>query len=399
MGLTVNELKALSCKDGQKQTKFFDGNGLYLLVKNTGSKLWRFRYKYAGKHKEMALGKYPSIPLKTARDLAGEARLLLINGTDPMESRLKNKKALKSPDKLFYKISLDWWDSQRVELAWSDDYTTKVSRLISNDLKVLHKHPIENIDVHQIISVLKTVAAAGSPKKASLIKSILDRVFKYALANGIDLSNPIIHIDLKNMGLKVTPVKSFAAITDKGKLAKLIEDIDSNQSGDFCTVEALKLIPKIFLRPNEIRYLEWNFVDFDDRLIRIPASNMKSNRDHLVPMAKQVISQLQYIKTMTGYSKYVFPSQTNGSNPISKNVLTNSLRRLGYPADIMSAHGFRATASTTLNEQHWDENAIEVQLAHLIGTKTSQAYNRSKLLAVRKKMMQAWADFLDSLKS
>jgi integrase len=181
-------------------------------------------------------------------------------------------------------------------------------------------------------------------------------------------------------------------------LGQLIRDIDKTDSGSYCTVEALKLIPRLFLRPKEIRCLKWEYVDFEQKLLVIPAEDMKRGREHLVPLAEQVIRQLKSVQEVTGYSPYVFPSQRSSDKPLSKNVMTNRLRDLGYSADVMSAHGFRSTASTILHEQGWHHDVIEAQLAHLTGTATSRAYNRSIHLAERKKMMQSWADQLDALR-
>ena len=154
----------------------------------------------------------------------------------------------------------------------------------------------------------------------------------------------------------------------------------------------------MFLRPVEVRALKWSYVDFDDDLIVLPADEMKKARDHLVPISKQVKEQLLLLKQHTGYSAYLFPNQKDSSKYLSKNVLTNRLRELGYPADVVSAHGFRSTASTILNENGWDENFIEIQLSHLIGTSSSRPYNRAKYLKQRRKMMQWWSDYLESLK-
>jgi integrase len=210
-------------------------------------------------------------------------------------------------------------------------------------------------------------------------------------------SNPAQGLPLGDIIKPLPPVKHRAAIVKPNELAQLIRDIDISQSGNYCTIEALKLIPRVFLRPTEIRNLKWEYIDFDDLLIRIPAETMKKNREHLVPISKQVALHLKEIKAVTGYSQLVFPNQRDSSKPMSKNVLTNRLRDLGYPADVMSAHGFRSTASTILHEKGWNSEVIEVQLAHLTGTATSRAYNRSLYLAERKKLMQEWANYLDEL--
>ncbi len=189
-----------------------------------------------------------------------------------------------------------------------------------------------------------------------------------------------------------------AAITKPKELAQLISDIDKTDKGSYCTAQALKLIPRLFLRPVEIRSLKWEYIDFEQKMMIIPAQEMKRKREHLVPLAKQVSEHLKSIRDYTGYSQYVFPNERDASKPLSKNVLTNLLRNLGYSADVMSAHGFRSSASTILHEQGWNSEIIETQLAHLTGTATSRAYNRSMYLIERKKMMQAWADYLDALK-
>ena len=177
-----------------------------------------------------------------------------------------------------------------------------------------------------------------------------------------------------------------------------MRDIQKWDKGAYSTVQSLKLIPYIFLRPKEIMRLRWEYVDFEAGLIRLPNSEMKKDRDHTVPMARQVLELLKEIQLMTGYSPYVFPSSRNSQKPMSKNVITNALRSMGYGSDVMCGHGFRSTASTLLHEQNWEHDLIETQLAHLTGSATSRAYDRSMYLADRTKMMQAWADYLDGLR-
>ncbi|WP_233218516.1 site-specific integrase [Photobacterium sp. GB-210] len=243
------------------------------------------------------------------------------------------------------------------------------------------------------------IEKSGNPKKAPNILAVINRIFAYALAHRLTRTNPAQSLSLRDILKPLPKVKNRPAIVKPVELAQLIQDIDQTDTGSFCTVEALKLIPRVFLRPKEIRHLKWDFIDFEAKLIRIPAEDMKREREHLVPMAHQVCEQLRLVKEITGYSTYVFPSIRDGSKPISKNVMTNRLRDLGYPSDVMSAHGFRSTASTILHEQGWQHDLIEVQLAHLIGSATARAYNRSLYLSERKKMMQGWADYLDELGS
>ena len=396
MPLTAQEVKNISCPDDKTQIKRSDGNSLFLLVKSNGSKLWRLRYRHAGKYQEMALGKYPSISLGEARKLAEEARASLIHGINPMDERRERKRAkTTSKDKLFETIALKWWEQQKD--SWSADHAARIKRWLLIDSKTICTLHIEEIDAGHITELMLAIEAAGTPKKAPNILAVINRVFGYALAHRLTRNNPAQGLPLGDILKPLPPVKHRAAIVKPKELAQLIRDIDTTESGNYCTVEALKLIPRVFLRPTEIRNLKWDYIDFDGRLIRIPAEAMKKGREHIIPMAQQVTDQLKEIKAVTGYSELVFPNQIDSNKPMSKNVLTNRLRDLGYPADVMSAHGFRSTASTILHEKGWNHEVIEVQLAHLTGTATSRAYNRSLYLAERTKLMQEWADYLDEL--
>lgn len=395
MPLTALEIKSISCPEDKKQIKRFDGNGLFLLIKSNGSKLWRMRYKFSSTHKEIALGQYPTIPLVEARKLAEEARVLLMKGINPSDERRERKRSHSVTDRQFNVIALKWWEQQKD--SWSADHQARVKRLIIIDCKSLSTLIIDKIDAGHITEVMLSIEASGSPKKAPVILAIINRIFGYALAHRLTRNNPAQGLPLKDIIKPLKKVRSHSAIINPIELGNLIHDIDMTISGTFCTVEALKLIPRLFLRPKEIRGLKWAYVDFSEKLIRIPAQEMKKDRDHLVPLSKQVLKQLEYIYTVTSYSVYVFPNSRNSNSPISKNVMTNRLRDLGYAADVMSAHGFRGTASTILHEQGWSHDAIEVQLAHLTGSNTSRAYNRAIYLPERKKMMQTWSDYLQEL--
>lgn len=395
MPLTAQEIKSICCPEDKKQIKKFDAKGLFLLVKSNNSKLWRMRYRFSGKHKEIALGQYPEIPLVEARRLAEEARVLLMKGINPSDERRERKRSHSVTDRLFNVIALKWWEQQKD--AWSTDHQARVKRFITIDCKSLSSLLIEKIDAGHITEVMLSIEASGSPKKAPVILSVINRIFGYALAHRLTRNNPAQGLPLKDIIKPLKKVRSHSAIINPIELGNLIHDIDMTISGTFCTAEALKLIPRVFLRPKEIRGLKWEYVDFTEKLIRIPAQEMKKDRDHLVPLSKQVIKQLEYIYVETRYSPYVFPNSRDSSKPMSKNVMTNRLRDLGYSADVMSAHGFRSTASTILHEQGWSHDAIEVQLAHLTGSNTSRAYNRAIYLPERKKMMQTWSDYLEEL--
>jgi len=395
MKLTALEVKSMVCPENKKQIKKSDGNGLFLLVKSNGSKLWRMRFKYASKHQELAFGKYPLVTLSKARELTKEARLLLAQGINPTTERRERKKKSNPKERIFQSVALKWWEQQKG--SWTIEYQVRVKRWIIQDTKDIANISIEEIDAGHITELMLSIEGSGALTKAPNILSIINRIFGYALAHRLTRTNPAQGLPLRDIIKPLPKVKHRSAITNPTELAKLIYDIDKTESGSFCTIEALKLIPRIFLRPKEIRELKWEYVDFEDRIIRIPAVDMKRGREHLIPMCSQVFDQLTMVKSMTGYSRYVFPNDRDSNKPLSKNVMTNRLRALGYSADVVSAHGFRSTASTLLHEQGWNHDVIETQLAHLIGTATSRAYNRSIYLSERKIMMQEWANYLDKL--
>ena len=372
MSLTAQEIKACRCPSDKKSIKKYDANGLYLLIKNNNSKLWRFRFKYAGKHQEMSLGKYPTITLQNARKMAEKARISLMEGINPMLERKRLKRINEHSDRAFSVIALKWWKLQKD--SWSADHASRVKRWVVDEAHIIRDLPIDEIDAGHITELMLAIEATGTPRKAPTILAIINRIFGYALAHRLTRYNPAQGLPLSDILRPMPKVQHRAAIVKPSELAELIKVIDEATAGNFCTLQSLKLIPRGFLRPKEIRILKWEYIDFDENIIRIPESEMKRNREHLVPMAKQVASQLQEIRMYTSYSAFVFPSQQASNKPMSKNVMTNLLRALGYGADVMSAHGFRSTASTILHEQGWKHEVIEAQLAHLTGTATSRAY-------------------------
>ena len=363
MSISAAEINGLECPKGKSQFKKHDSRGLYLLVKPNNSKLWRFRYIYAGKNKEMALGRYPSIKLTDARDAAENARILLAKGVDPMAERKLLKKSTELSDKTFSVVALKWWEKQKN--SWGRDHANRIKRWITIDAKKICSLSVEEIDAGHITELMLDIESSGHPKKAPVILSVINRIFGFALAHRLTRTNPAQGLPLRDIISPLPKVKPFAAVVKTAELIKL----------------------------------KWEYVDFEEKIIRIPEHQMKKAREHLVPLSRQVIVQLEMLKEITGYSQFVFPSQRNSDNPISKNVMTNRLRTLGYAADVMTAHGFRSTASTILHEQGYEHEIIEAQLAHLTGTSTSRAYNRSIHLTKRRKMMQEWANYLDELKS
>ncbi|OIO68184.1 MAG: integrase [Zetaproteobacteria bacterium CG1_02_55_237] len=334
---------------------------------------------------------YPAVSLEHARNLAAELREEIALGIDP---KAKKEEANK---RLFEPLALEWWQDNKE--SWSADHAEKVKKWLVKDVfPQIGKLPVTEIDHGHIADIMLGIEKAGHPTCAAPILSVLNRIFGRALVRKFTTINPAQCFPLKDVIKPIPKVQHRAAITEPKQLGALLRDIENWKDGAYSTVQSLRLIPYIFLRPKEIRLMRWEYVDFDAGLIRLPDSEMKKDRDHLVPMARQVMQQLKEVQIMTGYSPYVFPSSRNSELPMSKNVITNALRVMGYGADVMCGHGFRSTASTLLHEQNWHHDVIETQLAHLTGSATSRAYNRSMHLAERTKMMQAWADYLDALR-
>ncbi|RLG28706.1 integrase [Methanosarcinales archaeon] len=387
--LTDTEIRNL--KPREKAYKVFDGGGLYLEITPIGSKLWRYRYRYKGKNKTLALGKYPVISLAEARKKHLEAKRMLANGLDP--SAMKRKEKLRNA-KTLEVVAREWWEAKRAK--WSEDHASLVwRRLEVNVLPWLKDRPVMEITSRELLEVLKRVEARGAVETARRIGQVLNQVFIFAVAAGYCDNNSASNL---NKALKECRPRSFPAITEPKKIKELLLAIDSF-SGSFVVKQALRFAPLVFVRPGELRKAEWVEINLEERLWTIPAEKMKKKRPHLVPLSRQAVEILQELKPLTGEGKYVFPSVRTNDRPMSENTLNAALRRLGYSKDEMVAHGFRTMASTRLHEMGWPSHVIEIQLAHVDRNSVRAVYNKAEYLEERRKMMQAWADYLDALKS
>ena len=395
MKLTNEKIKAIVCPKDQKKTKTSDGNNLYLVTKITGSKHWYFIYMIGGKRKNMSLGKYPTVSLKLARAKAAQAHLLLIDSIDPLSQRKLLKLQSTCEDLNFGKIALQWFELNKKE--WSDAYQKKLLRWLKSDLKGICKLQIDHIAKSHIIKLVSSMVEAKTEKKVPPLFSMLNRIFRYAITKDLTNNNPLTNINYVDLTGSISAPKNHAAITNSKELGLLILNIENNNSGSYCSQEALKLLPHLFLRPSELRCLRWEHVDFDNKYIKIPGELMKAGKTHIVPLSVQTLSKFQDIYKYTNYSKYVFPSEMSPSQPFSKNVLNNRLRALGYSTNDIVSHGFRGTASTLLNEQEENFQHIEMQLAHKVGNSTSLAYNHAEYLTQRRAMMQRWSNYLNKL--
>lgn len=395
MPLKAAEIDNLSCPENKSQIKKFDSNGLFLLVKRNGSKLWRFKYMYAGKHKELSFGQYPKITLSMARKRRDDAKLCLSENKDPSLIRKEQKR--KASGSSFEKVAKKWLEKNQEK--WTEEYVSRVDRWITADCKSLSKLPLALITAKDIADIMIMLDKRGHAKKASTIHSIITRIFSYGIAHGHAENNPSQYLSLKDIISSTEKTNHYAAITDQKLLGQLMHDISNHKKGGFYTRQALRLIPHIFLRQAELRRLKWEHIDFENMLIRAPAEIMKTGIKHLVPISDEVNKKLLELKKYSGHLSYLFPNERNAHEPMSKNVITTRLRDMGYSADVMTGHGFRGTASTILHEKGFEHDVIETQLAHLTGTNTSRSYNHAKYLPERVKMMQWWSDFLIKLQA
>jgi integrase len=390
----LSDVQVKNAKAQKKDYKLFDGGGLYLIVTHSGSKLWRFKYRFDGKGKGFSLGPYPEISLADARTKREEARKQIAHGIDPARVRQAMKQAETQEAETFEVIAREWY--AKFSPAWSPSYAAAVmARLKQNLFPWMGTRPINEIKAPELLSALRRAEGRGALELAHKLRTVAGQVFRYAVATGRcerDCSG-----DLKG-ALPQPGEKHHAAITDPKEVAPLLRAIDGYQGG-FVVKCALRLAPTFFVRPGELRQAEWTEIDLDVGAWNIPAHKMKMKQPHIVPLCAQAIEILTELKQLTGASRYVFPSVRSFARPMSNNTVNAALRRMGYEKDTMTGHGFRAMARTILDEVlQVRPDYIEHQLAHAVRDPNGRAYNRTAHLEGRREMMQTWADYLDGLK-
>ena len=374
--------------------KLSDEKGLYLLVQSAG-KYWRFDYRHIGKRKTLALGVYPDVALRKARDHRDEARKLLADGIDPMESRKQAVRRDKdAAANSFEAVAREWFAKHAP--GWAESHAEKILNRLENDVfPWIGPRPIAAIEPPDLLAVARRVEDRGTLDTAHRALQNCGQVFRYAVATGRAQRDPT--ADLRGALPPLRAKDHFATITEPAAIGELMRAIDG-YAGSFITRCALKLAPLVFVRPGELRHAEWTEINLDEAEWRIPAEKMKGRVLHIVPLSVQAIANLRELHPLTGHGRYVFPGEYNRGRPMSENTILAALRRLGYSKDQMTGHGFRGMASTLLNEQGWKHDAIERQLAHAERNKVRAAYNYAEHLPERRKMMQAWADYLDTLR-
>lgn len=377
-----------------KPQRLFDGGGLYMELSPAGGKWWRLKYRFGGKEKRLSLGTYPDTSLADAREKRDVARKLLAAGIDPGEQR----KAVKTAGEeraanSFAVIATEWLALQRQRMASA---TLEKAQWTFDELvnPWIGSRPITAIDAPEILKVLRRIEERGAHETAHRTKQRCSQVFRYAISTGRAKHDPT--ADLRGALAPVVST-SRAAITDPVKVGELLRAIGSYQ-GSLVTKSALKLAPLVFVRPGELRKAEWSEIDLDGAQWRIPAVRMKMREEHIVPLAPQAVAILRELQPLTGRGQHVFPSYRGKARTMSENTVNAALRYMGFDKDTMTGHGFRAMASTRLNEMGWPPDVIERQLAHAERNKVRAAYNRAQYLDERTRMMHAWADYLDGLK-
>ena len=390
MALTATTIK--TCKPKDKAYKLTDGGGLYLLVSPSGGKWWRFDYRCQSKRKTLSMGVYPAISLKDARDRRDEAKKQLANGIDPAMVR-KSQKHQQSQPNTFEAVAREW--HAKFKPGWSDSHANRLLRLLERDIfPWLGSMPVSDVSSPLLLQTIRRIETRSLDTAHRAMQNC-GQVFRYAIATGRQQHDPT-HA-LKGA---IPPIRDnhFASITHPEQIGPLLRAIEGYK-GEFITQSALRLGPLVFVRPGELRHAEWSEINLEIGEWRIPSEKMKMGQPHIVPLARQSIVLLTDLQPLTGTGQYLFPSVRSLDRPLSENTINAALRRLGYTKDEMTGHGFRSMASTLLNEQGWNRDHIERQLAHAERNKIRAAYNYADYLPERRKMMQAWADYLDTLKA
>lgn len=397
MALTDKQLKSLQA-DGRRR-KYSDAGGvpgLYIEVSPTGRKWWRLKFRMDGKERLLALGVYPDVSLKDARQRALAARQMIAAGIDPVQARSGGEGDVHR--QTFGRVAWDWFERNRGQ--WTAEHGEKIKkRLEDRVLPVLGEQLVESIQPCDVLELCRGIEGSVSAYMAHSILGLVSRVCRYAVASGLIPSDPCRDIA---GALRPHRYQHMPAITDPVRVGELAAKIDAYQ-GMLTTRAAMQLMLLCMCRTGEIRGMRWEEIDWRDNVWRIPAERMKMRRPHIVPLSRQAVAILAGLYALTGKNGgcFVFPSYCRDKyfSPMGKNTINNALRAMGYNARELVGHGFRSVASTLLNEQGWAPDVIETQLAHAPADSVRAAYNRAAWLDDRRRMLQAWADYLDQLKA
>ncbi len=391
--MPLTDTATRTAKPKAKPYKMFDGNGLFMIVTPTGGKWWRVKYRFDAKEKLLSVGTYPDTTLKQAREQRDAARALVAQGIDPSAQRVSEKATRhESAANSFEAIAREW--VLIVGKTKTPEYTQRILRRMENDIfPAIGSKPIVDIKPAEVLKAVRKIESRGTFETAHRALGECGRVFRYAVSS--QRAERDVTADLRGALQPVKPTH-FAAMTEPKAVGELLRAIYDYQ-GSPPVAAALKIAPQVFVRPGELRRMEWEHINFDTKEWRYLVT--KTQTEHIVPLSKQVIEILKELKRLTGHGHYVFPSQRAGGRPMSDNAILAAFRRMGIGKDEMSGHGFRAVARTILDEVLGVRpDLIEHQLAHAVKDANGRAYNRTSHLPERKKMMQQWADYLDTLR-
>jgi len=396
--MALTDVAIRNAKPKSKPYKMGDALGLFLLVQPTGGKLWRLKYRVDGKEKKLGLGTYPKVSLSDARKRRDDARETVAAGKDPSREKQRDKlRAKLEADNTFAVIAAEYCKKRRRDgsKAWAPATAVRSEYLLSLLNPALGAMAIAEIEPADVLGAIRKMENKGKLESARRTLQLASAVFRYAVATARLASDPT--RDLRG-ALTAPTVKHYGAVTDVSRVGQLLRAIDGYEGQGF-TKLALQIAPHVFVRPGELRHAEWSEIDLEGVLWTIPAGKMKMRKPHNVPLSRQVVALLEQVRELTGPAGYVFPSIRTRTRPMSENTINAGLRRLGYASDEMTGHGFRAMASTLLNESgKWHPDAIERALAHGDSDKVRAAYHRGAHWLERVEMAQWWSDYLDQLR-
>ncbi len=391
--MLLNDVKIRKAKARGKPYKLSDGDGMFLYVHTNGSKYWRFKYRYNGKEKLLAIGVYPEVNLAAARDRRAAARKELAAGNDPAAVKKETKRvALLKSENTFEVIAREWHQSNLH--TWTPKHGANIIKRLEGDIfPKIGNRPITEVSAPELLSALRAVEKRGALDLTQTIAQYCGRVFSYAIATGRGERNPA--MDLR--GALKTPIRKHHAHLKAQELPEYLERLEK-YDGDPQTKLALKMLLLTFVRTTELRGAEWQEINWDSAEWRIPAERMKMKDPHIVPLSKQAIAILRELQNHSGNRQHIFPNHHKPSSFMSENTMLYALYRMGYHSRT-TGHGFRATASTILNENGFAPDVIERQLAHAERNKVRAAYNHAQYLPERRKMMQWWGNYIDKVKN
>ena len=396
--MALTDVAIRGAKPRDKPYKLADASGLFLLVQPSGGKLWRLKYRIDGREKKVGFGTYPEVSLGDARKRRDEAREMIAAGKDPSREKQRAKaRARLDAGNTFTAIANEYCAKRKRdgEKAWAPTTATRSEYLLSLLNGSIGRLPINEIEPADVLGAIRTIESKGNLESARRTLQLASAVFRYAVATARLASDPT--RDLRG-ALTAPTVTHYGAVTDASRLGELLRAIDGYEGQGFVKA-AMQIAPHVFVRPGELRHAEWSEIDLEGTLWIIPAEKMKMRKPHHVPLSRQAVAQFRAMHEVTGPTGYVFPSIRTRTRPMSDNTINAALRRMGYGSDEMTAHGFRAMASTLLNESgKWHPDAVERALAHKDSDKVRAAYHRGAHWDERVRMAQWWSDHLDTLR-